>query len=119
MKIKIFFQKFYKELLLLISIFFSTQSFAAPPGNRIDRPIGNGQCLVSNNFNEAFCQEERKFALEINCINQNEFNSLVNYRAFPVCNRRNQLVTWCPCYNNKINIDLNFENYDFENFDIK
>ncbi|KAB8028085.1 hypothetical protein [Fluviispira multicolorata] len=116
MKIKLFFQNLSKCLLLILSIFFTVQSFAAPPENRIDGPIGKGRCVISNLIREEYCQKLRKLALETNCINHNEYDSLVKYHSTPMCDRDYRLVSWCPCDINKINSDFNF---DLDNSDIK
>ncbi|KAB8032267.1 hypothetical protein [Fluviispira multicolorata] len=117
MKKKLFLQKLAKSFFLTLSISIAVQSYAAPPGNRIDGPIDRSlRCLIDS-MNEDFCYKERIFALEKKCINQDEYDSLVIYRAIPACNRNNELIAWCNCGSDTTN--NNFENHDLNIFDIK
>ncbi|KAB8032268.1 Hint domain-containing protein [Fluviispira multicolorata] len=97
---KVFSMNFFKSLIFCFSLLLTIQTFAAPPGNRIDKASGNGRCLPGFVPEESYCKKERDYALQIGCINQDEFNSLVRLNSFPTCDRFDNLVSVFKTNNN-------------------
>ena len=80
--------------LLALFLFSSTtvlagESRIVPPGK--DQAL---RCYETHPSKEA-CKLERDYALKVGCITQEEFDLLVKYEAYPVCDD-NDYVGWCP-----------------------
>jgi hypothetical protein len=87
------FQIAFHGAIVTSSFLTITASFAT---NRITGPIDlNIRCL--DTITGIACNDERSYGLKSGCINQEEFDSLVKYNAYPVCDRRDLLKGWCSC----------------------
>lgn len=87
------FQIAFRGAIVTSSFLTVTASFAT---NRITGPIDlNIRCL--DTIGGTACNDERAYGLKSGCINQEEFDSLVKYNAYPVCDRKDLLKGWCTC----------------------
>ncbi|WP_186647237.1 Hint domain-containing protein [Fluviispira vulneris] len=83
---------YFRFIILIASLTLGFQAYA----NRITGPSDkNGRC--TENLGGGACQEEREYALKAGCITQDEYNSLVGYNSYPICDRKNILRAWCSC----------------------
>ncbi|MGY3804678.1 Hint domain-containing protein [Pigmentibacter ruber] len=111
----------FKRVLLFTSIIISIISISnrSYAGNRIIGPTDrNGRC-VDNIPDAPTCQGERDYGLRSGCINKEEYDSLVAYNSYPICDRNNILRAWCSCgcfeKNTRIfsvGKDINFMGYE-------
>ena len=83
----------FRGAIIASSFLTLTASFAT---NRITGPTDKNMRCVDN-IGGAACTDERDYALKSGCINQEEFNSLVQFNSYPVCDRINVLRGWCSC----------------------
>lgn len=83
----------FRATIVTFSIFTVTASFAT---NRITGPTDKNMRCVDNIGGTA-CTDERSYALKSGCINQEEFNSLIQFNSYPVCDRKDVLRGWCSC----------------------
>ncbi|BBH53799.1 hypothetical protein [Fluviispira sanaruensis] len=96
MSSKSFFRTFFKSLIFFISFTFTRQIFAAAPPDR-DRIRENP--IIDNQAGRCHkvamptdqCNKQRDHALSAGCINQIEYNTLIQINAYPLCNYDNEL----------------------------
>jgi len=79
-----------------IAIFLCLFSFPVSLfANRINTPVNSAVRCV--NISEEQCKAKRSRALARGWIDQEEYNTLVSYGAYPVCDEDGALQAWCPC----------------------
>jgi hypothetical protein len=88
-----------KIFLTIITIGFSITGISK---NRINAPVDKAKRCVGSNHDKDSCESMRLKAVEINCINKEEYETLKRYGAYPSCNILKQgtdkfLDGWCPC----------------------
>ncbi len=87
------------KVLLRMSILlclYSTSSSALSRNMITEHPEKGDRRCETQQIPATECASTQKWALDIGCINQEEYNSLVKISAVPTC-RGTKLHTWCPC----------------------
>ena len=79
--------------VLLFILLYSTTTMAE---NRIREPYQGIMRCLGGSFNKKECEEDRRHALEVGCISQEELKLIISYEGCPVCNRKNEYLDWCP-----------------------
>ncbi|KAB8029821.1 hypothetical protein [Fluviispira multicolorata] len=90
MNIRSFLRFSLRKTTMLATLSVAINAYA----NRIDKPSSE-RC--TGNMQGTACQSEREYGLKIGCITKEEYDSLVAYNSYPVCDRFNVLRAWCSC----------------------
>ncbi|MBF0208917.1 MAG: hypothetical protein HQK53_18805 [Oligoflexia bacterium] len=91
---------------VIVAFSYAGSAFA---GNRITSPNDTVSRCASVPVPTEKCEKRRKKALSEHCINQEEYNSLVGYGSFPMCDfdtNPPELMGWCACgcFDSSVNI---------------
>lgn len=94
-------QQIWLQVLLTVGILIPTYSYSA---SRITGEADKKMRCTDTPLPVEECDYRRKKALEVGCINQEEYNDLVRYGSAPSCNTLRKVDTplqylegWCAC----------------------
>lgn len=91
--------KIFLIYAMLMAVFTGSSAFGA---GRVNAPADPAKRCMNAGVGPDLCESYRKRALAAGCIDQQEYEALRNFGAYPSCNALKgeglaQLDGWCPC----------------------